>query len=145
MQSVSECNCVPNRIVSLSLCLFECPICTMNCSCTEGGSLISPLISGRVIYHSIISSWLVLIKLCCCFLLQLSSSVWSPQSIEFSLQQFCLPFLRLSCLLQHHLYGDNLPGCPVGFIMKLVRSQISNEIQCSLHKWLRLFIVYFML
>uniref|UniRef100_A0AAX7VBA1 E3 ubiquitin-protein ligase n=1 Tax=Astatotilapia calliptera TaxID=8154 RepID=A0AAX7VBA1_ASTCA len=37
--------------------------------------------------------------------------VWSPQSIEFSLQQFCLPFLRLSCLLQHHLYGDNLTGC----------------------------------
>ncbi|KAG7227563.1 hypothetical protein INR49_005378 [Caranx melampygus] len=43
--------------------------------------------------------------------LMLSSSVWSPQSIEFSLQQFCLPFLRLSCLLQHHLYGDNLTGC----------------------------------
>uniref|UniRef100_A0A8B9LVT2 E3 ubiquitin-protein ligase n=1 Tax=Astyanax mexicanus TaxID=7994 RepID=A0A8B9LVT2_ASTMX len=43
----------------------------------------------------------------------LSSSVWSPQSIEFTLQQFCLPFLRLSCLLQHHLYGDNLPGCPL--------------------------------
>uniref|UniRef100_H2V910 E3 ubiquitin-protein ligase n=1 Tax=Takifugu rubripes TaxID=31033 RepID=H2V910_TAKRU len=41
----------------------------------------------------------------------LISSVWSPQSIEFSLQQFCLPFLRLSCLLQHHLYGDNLTGC----------------------------------
>uniref|UniRef100_A0A1A8QJE6 E3 ubiquitin-protein ligase n=1 Tax=Nothobranchius rachovii TaxID=451742 RepID=A0A1A8QJE6_9TELE len=41
----------------------------------------------------------------------LSSSVWSPQSIEISLQQFCLPFLRLSCLLQHHLYGDNLTGC----------------------------------
>uniref|UniRef100_A0A8D3BKT2 E3 ubiquitin-protein ligase n=1 Tax=Scophthalmus maximus TaxID=52904 RepID=A0A8D3BKT2_SCOMX len=38
-------------------------------------------------------------------------NVWSPQSIEFSLQQFCLPFLRLSCLLQHHLYGDNLTGC----------------------------------
>ncbi|XP_056610649.1 E3 ubiquitin-protein ligase ubr3 isoform X1 [Triplophysa dalaica] len=42
-----------------------------------------------------------------------SSSVWSPQSIEFSLQKICLPFLRLSCLLQHHLYGDSLPGCPV--------------------------------
>ncbi|XP_024244729.1 E3 ubiquitin-protein ligase ubr3 isoform X1 [Oncorhynchus tshawytscha] len=42
----------------------------------------------------------------------LSSSVWSPQSIEYSLQQFCLPYLRLSCLLQHHLYGDNLSGCP---------------------------------
>uniref|UniRef100_A0A8D0CWL6 E3 ubiquitin-protein ligase n=1 Tax=Sander lucioperca TaxID=283035 RepID=A0A8D0CWL6_SANLU len=41
----------------------------------------------------------------------LISSVWSPQSIEFSLQQFCLPFLRLSCLLQHHLYGDNLTSC----------------------------------
>uniref|UniRef100_A0A8C1HS20 E3 ubiquitin-protein ligase n=1 Tax=Cyprinus carpio carpio TaxID=630221 RepID=A0A8C1HS20_CYPCA len=40
-------------------------------------------------------------------------NVWSPQSIEFSLQQFCLPFLRLSCLLQHHLYGDSLPGCLV--------------------------------
>lgn len=49
--------------------------------------------------------------LCCCS--QLMSSVWSPQSIEFSLQQFCLPFLRLSCLLQHHLYGDALTGCPV--------------------------------
>ncbi|TDH06926.1 hypothetical protein EPR50_G00118280 [Perca flavescens] len=43
--------------------------------------------------------------------LMLISSVWSPQSIEFSLQQFCLPFLRLSCLLQHHLYGDNLTSC----------------------------------
>uniref|UniRef100_A0A8B9LV10 E3 ubiquitin-protein ligase n=1 Tax=Astyanax mexicanus TaxID=7994 RepID=A0A8B9LV10_ASTMX len=46
-------------------------------------------------------------------MVRLSSSVWSPQSIEFTLQQFCLPFLRLSCLLQHHLYGDNLPGCPL--------------------------------
>lgn len=55
----------------------------------------------------------LLIKYCCCFPLQLISSVWSPQSIEFSLQQFCLPFLRLSCLLQHHLYGDNLTGCQV--------------------------------
>ncbi|XP_052004411.1 E3 ubiquitin-protein ligase ubr3 isoform X2 [Xyrauchen texanus] len=43
----------------------------------------------------------------------LNSSVWSPQSVEFTLQQFCLPFLRLSCLLQHHLYGDSLPGCPM--------------------------------
>uniref|UniRef100_A0A8C5DFB6 E3 ubiquitin-protein ligase n=1 Tax=Gouania willdenowi TaxID=441366 RepID=A0A8C5DFB6_GOUWI len=42
---------------------------------------------------------------------KLSSNVWSPQSIEFTLQQFCLPFLRLACLLQHHLYGDNLNGC----------------------------------
>uniref|UniRef100_A0A8C7FRU1 E3 ubiquitin-protein ligase n=1 Tax=Oncorhynchus kisutch TaxID=8019 RepID=A0A8C7FRU1_ONCKI len=39
-------------------------------------------------------------------------AVWSPHSIEYSLQQFCLPYLRLSCLLQHHLYGDKLSGCP---------------------------------
>ncbi|KAG7466885.1 hypothetical protein MATL_G00147050 [Megalops atlanticus] len=42
---------------------------------------------------------------------QLNSSAWSSQSIEERLQRFCLPFLRLSTLLQHHLYGDNLPGC----------------------------------
>ncbi|XP_069053181.1 E3 ubiquitin-protein ligase ubr3 isoform X3 [Lepisosteus oculatus] len=41
----------------------------------------------------------------------LSSSIWSPQSIEYALQQFCLPFLRISSLLQHHLYGDDLPSC----------------------------------
>lgn len=62
----------------------------------------------------------LLIEFCCCFPLQLISSVWSPQSIEFSLQQFCLPFLRLSCLLQHHLYGDNLTGCQVPCICILV-------------------------
>ncbi|KAL2080971.1 hypothetical protein ACEWY4_022824 [Coilia grayii] len=43
----------------------------------------------------------------------LCSSVWSPQSIEFFLQQCCLPYLRLSSLLQHHLYGDTLTGCQV--------------------------------
>lgn len=62
----------------------------------------------------------LLIKCFCCFPLQLISSVWSPQSIEFSLQQFCLPFLRLSCLLQHHLYGDNLTGCQVCFITSVI-------------------------
>ncbi|XP_041117841.1 E3 ubiquitin-protein ligase ubr3-like isoform X2 [Polyodon spathula] len=41
----------------------------------------------------------------------ISSSVWSPQSIEYALQQFCLPFLRISSLLQHHLFGDDLPSC----------------------------------
>ncbi|KAG9329822.1 hypothetical protein JZ751_028931 [Albula glossodonta] len=41
----------------------------------------------------------------------LNSTVCTPQSMEVSLQQFCLPFLRLSSLLQHHLYGDDLPGC----------------------------------
>lgn len=55
----------------------------------------------------------LLIARSCCFPRQLISSVWSPQSIEFSLQQSCLPFLRLSCLLQHHLYGDSLTGCLV--------------------------------
>ncbi|MGH0151976.1 UNVERIFIED_CONTAM: hypothetical protein FKN15_021349 [Acipenser sinensis] len=41
----------------------------------------------------------------------ISSSIWSPQSIEYALQQFCLPFLRISSLLQHHLFGDDLPSC----------------------------------
>uniref|UniRef100_UPI00398E92C3 E3 ubiquitin-protein ligase ubr3 isoform X6 n=1 Tax=Pristiophorus japonicus TaxID=55135 RepID=UPI00398E92C3 len=41
----------------------------------------------------------------------LSTSVWSPQSIEYSIQQFCLPFLRTTSLLQHHLFGDDLPNC----------------------------------
>uniref|UniRef100_A0A8C5FPK1 E3 ubiquitin-protein ligase n=1 Tax=Gadus morhua TaxID=8049 RepID=A0A8C5FPK1_GADMO len=44
---------------------------------------------------------------------RLSSSVWSPQSIEFSLRQFCLPYLRIASLLQHHLYGDVLTECLV--------------------------------
>ncbi|XP_078537716.1 E3 ubiquitin-protein ligase UBR3 isoform X2 [Lissotriton helveticus] len=41
----------------------------------------------------------------------ITSSVWSPQSIEYFLQQFCLPFLRISSLLQHHLFGTDLPSC----------------------------------
>ncbi|XP_069472278.1 E3 ubiquitin-protein ligase UBR3 isoform X2 [Ambystoma mexicanum] len=41
----------------------------------------------------------------------ITSSVWSPQSIEYFLQQFCLPFLRLSSLLQHHIFATDLPTC----------------------------------
>uniref|UniRef100_A0A9J8BBQ9 E3 ubiquitin-protein ligase n=1 Tax=Cyprinus carpio carpio TaxID=630221 RepID=A0A9J8BBQ9_CYPCA len=66
------------------------------------GHVISELTKAKDVYDTSSEETLVL-----------SSSVWSPQSIEFSLQQFCLPFLRLSCLLQHHLYGDSLPGCLV--------------------------------
>uniref|UniRef100_A0A8C2J917 E3 ubiquitin-protein ligase n=1 Tax=Cyprinus carpio TaxID=7962 RepID=A0A8C2J917_CYPCA len=66
------------------------------------GHMISELTKAKDVYDTNSEETLVL-----------SSSVWSPQSIEFSLQQFCLPFLRLSCLLQHHLYGDSLPGCLV--------------------------------
>nr|XP_033800346.1 E3 ubiquitin-protein ligase UBR3 isoform X5 [Geotrypetes seraphini] len=40
-----------------------------------------------------------------------SSSVWSPESTEYVLQQFCLPFLRITSLLQHHLFGTDLPSC----------------------------------
>uniref|UniRef100_A0A8D2Q989 E3 ubiquitin-protein ligase n=1 Tax=Varanus komodoensis TaxID=61221 RepID=A0A8D2Q989_VARKO len=36
---------------------------------------------------------------------------WCPHSIETYLQQFCLPFLRISSLLQHHLFGGELPSC----------------------------------
>ena len=91
--------------------------------------LVSLLISrGRYTsqcYHQAVCG--LLIKCCYCF--QLSSSVWSPQSIEFSLQQFCLPFLRLSCLLQHHLYGDNLTGCMVGYnISVILQANLSSTL-----------------
>ncbi|XP_053554395.1 LOW QUALITY PROTEIN: E3 ubiquitin-protein ligase UBR3 [Bombina bombina] len=39
------------------------------------------------------------------------STMWSSQSIEHYLQQFCLPFLRITSLLQHHLFGVDLPSC----------------------------------
>uniref|UniRef100_A0A8C6V8X7 E3 ubiquitin-protein ligase n=1 Tax=Naja naja TaxID=35670 RepID=A0A8C6V8X7_NAJNA len=40
-----------------------------------------------------------------------SSSAWCSDSIETYLQQFCLPFLRITSLLQHHLFGGELPSC----------------------------------
>ncbi|XP_008048241.2 E3 ubiquitin-protein ligase UBR3-like [Carlito syrichta] len=40
-----------------------------------------------------------------------STITWSPESIEKYLQDFCLPFLRITSLLQHHLFGEDLPGC----------------------------------
>ncbi|XP_064647278.1 E3 ubiquitin-protein ligase ubr3-like [Lineus longissimus] len=36
-------------------------------------------------------------------------SVWSPQSVESSVQEYCLPFLRISGVLQEHLYGEEIP------------------------------------
>uniref|UniRef100_A0A8C8SFU6 E3 ubiquitin-protein ligase n=1 Tax=Pelusios castaneus TaxID=367368 RepID=A0A8C8SFU6_9SAUR len=42
---------------------------------------------------------------------KISPSVWSPHSIACYLQQFCLPFLRITCLLQLHLFGGDLPSC----------------------------------
>lgn len=97
--------------------------------------LISPLISRGDIHHGIISKLLAGywsgVTIVSPF--QLISSVWSPQSIEFSLQQFCLPFLRLSCLLQHHLYGDSLTGCLVCFIITTLLYPCSKNSQylCS--------------
>ncbi|XP_075036776.1 E3 ubiquitin-protein ligase UBR3 isoform X3 [Mixophyes fleayi] len=38
-------------------------------------------------------------------------NVWSSQSIEQFLQQYCLPFLRVTSLLQHHLFGVDIPSC----------------------------------
>uniref|UniRef100_F6Z886 E3 ubiquitin-protein ligase n=1 Tax=Monodelphis domestica TaxID=13616 RepID=F6Z886_MONDO len=40
-----------------------------------------------------------------------NSIAWSPDNIERYLQQFCLPFLRITSLLQHHLFGGDLPSC----------------------------------
>ncbi|XP_009707870.1 PREDICTED: E3 ubiquitin-protein ligase UBR3-like, partial [Cariama cristata] len=38
-------------------------------------------------------------------------TVVNPDSVECYLQQFCLPFLRITSLLQHHLFGGDLPSC----------------------------------
>ncbi|ERE72018.1 E3 ubiquitin-protein ligase [Cricetulus griseus] len=40
-----------------------------------------------------------------------SPIAWSPESMEKYIQTFCLPFLRISSLLQHHLFGEDLPSC----------------------------------
>lgn len=40
-----------------------------------------------------------------------SPIAWSPESMERYIQDFCLPFLRVSSLLQHHLFGEDLPSC----------------------------------
>lgn len=36
-------------------------------------------------------------------------SVWSPQSVAASVQEACLPFLRVAALLKHHLFDSTLP------------------------------------
>ncbi|XP_069791779.1 E3 ubiquitin-protein ligase ubr3 isoform X2 [Narcine bancroftii] len=41
----------------------------------------------------------------------ITTTIWSPQSLEYSIQQFCLPFFRTAGLLQHHLFSDDLPCC----------------------------------
>lgn len=38
-------------------------------------------------------------------------TVVNPDSVECYLQQFCLPFLRITSPLQHHLFGGDLPSC----------------------------------
>uniref|UniRef100_A0A8C5R974 E3 ubiquitin-protein ligase n=1 Tax=Leptobrachium leishanense TaxID=445787 RepID=A0A8C5R974_9ANUR len=52
-------------------------------------------------------------KVCVCYILNylIYSAVWSSQSVETFLQLFCLPFLRISTLLQHHLFGADIPSC----------------------------------
>ncbi|KAM9304950.1 E3 ubiquitin-protein ligase UBR3 [Gastrophryne carolinensis] len=40
-----------------------------------------------------------------------SPNVWSSQSIEQYLRRFCLPFLRITSLLQHHVFGSDIPSC----------------------------------
>ncbi|XP_059822600.1 E3 ubiquitin-protein ligase ubr3 isoform X1 [Hypanus sabinus] len=41
----------------------------------------------------------------------ITTTICSPQSLEYSIQQFCLPFFRNASLLQHHLFSDDLPSC----------------------------------
>lgn len=37
-------------------------------------------------------------------------SVWSPQSVEQTVEEFCLPFLRTASLLKCHLFGLEVPN-----------------------------------
>ncbi|XP_071802919.1 E3 ubiquitin-protein ligase ubr3-like isoform X2 [Asterias amurensis] len=43
--------------------------------------------------------------------LAICQSVWTPQCVETAIQQYCLPFLRIAALMQHHLYREELPTC----------------------------------
>ncbi|XP_074659002.1 E3 ubiquitin-protein ligase UBR3-like [Tubulanus polymorphus] len=36
-------------------------------------------------------------------------TVWSPHSVESSVQDYCLPFVRIASLLMHHVYDEALP------------------------------------
>uniref|UniRef100_UPI003590070B E3 ubiquitin-protein ligase UBR3 isoform X3 n=1 Tax=Myxine glutinosa TaxID=7769 RepID=UPI003590070B len=40
-----------------------------------------------------------------------SQGMWSQLSIELAVRKSCLPFLRVAALLQHYLYGDDMPSC----------------------------------
>ncbi|XP_022102355.1 E3 ubiquitin-protein ligase UBR3-like isoform X2 [Acanthaster planci] len=43
--------------------------------------------------------------------LAICQSVWTLQCIETAIQEYCLPFLRIAALMQHHLFRDELPTC----------------------------------
>ncbi|XP_035829845.1 E3 ubiquitin-protein ligase UBR3 isoform X2 [Aplysia californica] len=44
-----------------------------------------------------------------CKLPAICQSVWSPQSVEQTVQEFCLPFLRVCSLLKQHLFDTTIP------------------------------------
>jgi len=46
--------------------------------------------------------------------MDITSSVWSTQSIESAVQEACLPFLREAVLLGYHLYEKQLAVLPLG-------------------------------
>ena len=45
---------------------------------------------------------------------QISLSVWSPHTVEQSIQQHCLPFLQLATLASSLYYNTDLPDTQVG-------------------------------
>ncbi|KAK7479151.1 hypothetical protein BaRGS_00029592 [Batillaria attramentaria] len=40
-------------------------------------------------------------------------SVWSPHSVEASVQEFCLPYLRVAALFRMYIFGPDLPTAQV--------------------------------
>ena len=54
-------------------------------------------------------------------ILQICQSVWSPQSVEMAVQEFCEPFLRMAALVKFHLFGDQFAD-----------RRVSNRFTCIL-------------
>ncbi|RUS88154.1 hypothetical protein EGW08_004116 [Elysia chlorotica] len=74
------------------------------CLATSLDGLLSNIISwlSRSPLYEEADSTLILPAIC--------QSVWSPQSVEQTVEEFCLPFLRTASLLKCHLFDAEIPS-----------------------------------
>jgi hypothetical protein len=47
---------------------------------------------------------------------QICQSVWSPFSVESTVQELCEPFLKAAALIKFHFFGDEFPSKTVSCI-----------------------------